>query len=185
MQIHGSGRGHGEARIQVRQERVLQITVGRGAAQPVPWVDAVDAVAVGVERQRQAVAVVVAPEHIEGGASVLRVVEAGVGAVGRVVDQHQQHRARAAALEPIVLAAVELDQFADVRLALAPLAVAVTVAPPLPQALLDQPAPQCLVIQVVAVALGQVLGGQRRTEIGVTVLIQLQDRTAFGLGDAP
>ena len=52
--------------------------------------------------------------------------EAGESAVGSVVDEDHQHTTRAAPLEPVVVAAVDLNQFADVCLAFASLAVSAT-----------------------------------------------------------
>ena len=89
---------------------------------------------------------------------------------GRVVDEDQQRAGRPAVLEPAVLAAVDLHQLAQ-----AVAAVAGLVDPPAaglarhPQAGLAHPLPQRLARQPQVVGLGQLLGRERRAEVGVAL----------------
>ena len=89
---------------------------------------------------------------------------------GRIVDEHQQGALRPAILEPPVLAAVDLDQFAD---ALAPRARLMNPLLPLlaikPQPVGDHPLPQGLAGDRKTALGGELLGSQGRAEIGIVV----------------
>src|SRR6516165_4532624 len=102
---------------------------------------------------------------------------------GRVVDKHPQGALRPAALEPPMLAAVDLYQFAN---ALAPrpwpvdafalLAIA-------PQPVGDHPLAQRFTTNCNPIILAQLLGRQRRAKIPVNwrMIIRTACRTASGL----
>src|SRR5882762_7172384 len=92
-------------------------------------------------------------------------------ATGRVVDVNQQRAARTALLEPGVLAAVDLNQFAE---ALAPVARLMrhpdSLSPRDPDASADQPDPQRFLGDPEIVQFEELLAGQRGTEVGVALL---------------
>src|SRR5882762_4342296 len=101
----------------------------------------------------------------------------------RIVDKHQQRALRPAVFEPPMFAAVDLHQLAN---ALAPMARLVNTPAPLfavePQPLGDHPFAQGLAGERKAVLSGELLGGQRRTEIGVVLTHDPQNRRADRLG---
>ena len=87
---------------------------------------------------------------------------------GGVVDEDQQTAHRSAIFEPTMLGAVDLDQLAD-AVASIPGLVDLAAALPsiLPQALGDHPAAQRLAGNGQVVQVAELLGRQRRAEIGV------------------
>src|SRR2546423_1742240 len=99
-------------------------------------------------------------------------------ATGNVVDEHQQGAHRSAALEPAMLRAVYLDQFADT---VAPIAGLVDTWPALltrrPETFLGHPEPNSLSAKADVVQLTQLLSGHGRAEIGIALP---DDRQSLG-----
>ena len=94
---------------------------------------------------------------------------------GGVVDEDEQGALRAAILEPPVLRAVDLDQLTDALPAIARLVDPSAALHPIrPNAGVEHPEPQRLAADDDTVDLAQLLGGQRRAEIGVLRADQLQ-----------
>ena len=136
----------------------------------VAGLDVEDAQPVAVERHRLAVPLEVAPGRLEGVEGRLGRREAELHQpAGRIVDVDQQRAARAAALEPSVLAAVDLDELAQTGAALA---WRITAPGPLrpghPEARRTHPPPQRLDRAHEGVLLGELLVGERGAEVGVT-----------------
>ena len=89
---------------------------------------------------------------------------------GRVVDEDEQRARRAAVFEPGVVAAIDLDELAQAGAAVARLVDrGSALAARLPQAGGRHQRPHGLLGQDQAVALAQLLAGQRRTEVGVAL----------------
>lgn len=91
-------------------------------------------------------------------------------APGRIVDEDQQGAARAAALEPVVMRPVDLDQLPEPRTPLADLEH--TFSPPtprLPQPQADLNLPHRLHRHRDPLVLAELLGSQRRTEVRIAL----------------
>src|SRR3954463_4647400 len=83
-------------------------------------------------------------------------------AAGRIVHEHQKGAGRAAVLEPAVLAAVDLDQLAQVLAAMTRRLKALALGPREPKPGLDHPVAQRLARHPQIVAAFELLGGQGR-----------------------
>ena len=155
--------------------------LGHAVAAKRAWlVDPEDAVLVAVERDRLAPGLQISAGRVEIGEGRLALDKLQMHQpAGRVVDEHQQGALRPAILEPPMLAAVDLHQFAD---AVAPLARLMNPLPPLlaiePKPGFDHPQPQRLAGERNAVTSRQLLGGQRRAEIRVVLAHDPQHRRA-------
>src|SRR6267378_1354221 len=107
-------------------------------------------------------------------------------ATGRVVDVNQQRAAGTALLEPGVLGAVDLNQFAE---ALAPVARLMrhpdSLSPRDPDASADQPDPQRFLGDPEIVQLEELLAGQRGTEVGVALAHDLDGLRSQLVWQAP
>ncbi len=83
-------------------------------------VDAENPVPIRIERQRQAVREHVRLQRLKIGLGGLRRGESQMGQPpGRIVDEHDERAARSPALEPVVRAPVDLNEFAKAGSALA------------------------------------------------------------------
>src|SRR5215472_13754927 len=142
-----------------------------------------DAVAVGVQGQRPAVAPQPAAEQVEVGLDRLAFVEPGQHAAGGVVDHVHQYHRLAAALGPVVDRGVHLHQLAEALPARPALAVRVALPVPLPEALGQQPLAQRLRRHGQA-ALGQLLAGEGGAEVGVIAAVGVEDLLPSGGVDA-
>ena len=121
---------------------------------------------VAVQRHRLAVLLEVGAHRREVGERRLRLAEQQLHqGAGCVVDEHQQGAATGALLEPLVVAAVDLDELAATR-PTAPglLDPRLSASPGDPQAVLDHPVPERLDRELQAVQLRQLLVGERRAE---------------------
>jgi hypothetical protein len=112
---------------------------------------------------------------------------------GRVIDKHQQGALRSAVLEPPVLAAIDLDQFADAfapRPRLVNLLALLAIAP---QPSFDHPLAQCLTTKGDPMILAQLLGRQEpapglnrgRAKIPIPLADDRQNRSPQPLRLAP
>jgi hypothetical protein len=104
---------------------------------------------------------------------------------GRVVDKHQQGALRSAVLEPPVLAAIDLDQFADAiapRPRLVNLLALLAIAP---QPGFDHPLAQRFTANRNPMILVQLLGRQGRAKIPVPPADDRQNRAPQRLGLTP
>src|SRR3954452_14032244 len=96
---------------------------------------------VGVERDRFAVGLQIAPEHLKIREGALwRHKAQRHQAAGRIVHEHQKRAGWAAVLEPAVRAAIDLDQLAQVLAAMARLVKALALGSRRPDPGLDHPA---------------------------------------------
>ena len=149
------------------------------AALGVGFGNAEDGVLVGVERDRTAVHFQVGAQCCEIGSCALARDEVELHqpprGVVRVrtracdVDEHQQRARITAVLEPAVLAAVDLHQFAELLAAQPRLVKAPALLARQPQAGLRHPGAQRLARHRQPVPLRQHLRGQGRAEVGVTL----------------
>src|SRR5690606_3961212 len=95
--------------------------------------------------------------------------------------EDNQGALRTAVLEPPVLRAVDLNELTHAFPAITRLMHGLEpLAPILPDAIGDHPAPHRLDAQMQAVPLGELLGGQRRPEVGV---VRLDQRQSFAAQD--
>ena len=140
----------------------------------------VDAVAVRIERGRQAVQQHIAVEDIVGTRGVLGRIETGQRRTGGVVDHDHQHRPGAAPLEPVVFGTVDLHQIAPARTALPRCTMGCPAPLRLPQALLHQPAPQRLGFHPEVVIGRQMFTRQQGPEPQVILLVQRHGTLALG-----
>src|SRR5260370_33391946 len=96
-----------------------------------------------------------------------------------IVDIDEQRTLRTAVLEPPMLGAVNLHQLTQT---ITPRSRLMDALQPVlsanPKAGLDHPLPQRLDAEIEAVNLGQLLGGQGRTKIGIALAHDSQDRLA-------
>jgi hypothetical protein len=146
-----------------------------------------DAVLVGVEGHRPAVRLDVAPRRLQVGEGRFALDETEVHELaGRVVDEDEQRAARPAVLEPGVLAAVDLDQLAQAVPAVPGLVdVRAAVLARDPEAGRGHPAPDRLPAEPQVVGLGQLLGRERRAEVGVALADRGQRGLAHRVGVTP
>ena len=146
-----------------------------------------DAVAVAVQRQRHAVLGDVAAQHGQvalGGLGGIK--PRGQHAPGGVVDEGCQAALGPARLEPVVVAAVDLHQFAQTLPARSRWMHALgSPGLGLPQPRADHPASQGLGAVRKAVLACQVLARQLRAEVGVVLAHQAQRVLAHLCGNAP
>src|SRR5271157_2940835 len=131
------------------------------AAQSLFGVDAKDAMTIRVERQRRPIRQEMAAQRDEIGLRRLRRRHVQRGQTPRrVVDEHDQGAARRPALEPVVLAAVDLNELAE------------PWPPPrlarlrLPKAKSDLKPPYALTRDRDPLDLGELFGGQGRAKAG-------------------
>src|SRR5216110_2310559 len=152
-------------------EGAAELREARATLGAIAGLDVKDAEPVAGERHGLAVTLEVAPGGVE-------VIERGLGvreaepheAAGGVVDVDQQRAARAAILEPGVLAAIELDELAEAGPTLPRrIAPAGALGPRDPQAGGTHPAAQRLDGQDEGVLLGELLVGERGPEVGVAL----------------
>jgi hypothetical protein len=149
-------------------------------------VDPKHSMLVAVERDRLAPSLQIGARRVEVGEGRLALDKLQMHQpAGRVIDKHQQGALRSAVLEPPVLAAIDLDQFADAiaprpRLVnpLALLAIA-------PQPSFDHPLAQCLTTKGNPMILAQLLGRQGRAKIPVPLANDRQNRSPQPLRLAP
>src|SRR5271166_687677 len=139
------------------------------AAQSFFGVDAKDAMTIRVERQRRPIRQEMAAQRDEIGLRRLRRRHVQRGQTPRrVVDEHDQGAARRPALEPVVLAAVDLNELAEPWPPLAQ-----QERPPrlarlrLPKAKSDLKPPYALTRDRDPLDLGELFGGQGRAKAGV------------------
>src|SRR3954465_10646580 len=93
----------------------------------------------------------------------------------RVVDEHQERALRAAVLEPPMLGAVDLHEFANAVPAVTRLVHGLEPLPSVaPEAVSQHPLPDRLDPEMDAVSLSQLLAGECWTEVGVVGLDQSQ-----------
>jgi hypothetical protein len=104
---------------------------------------------------------------------------------GRVVDKHQQGALRAAILEPPMLAAVDLHQFANTLAPRPRLVDALALLAIKPQPGFHHPLPQRLPANGNPMILAQLLGRQSRAKIPVPLADDRQNRAPQRLGLAP
>src|SRR5271169_4006994 len=141
------------------------------AAQRARVVDPENPMLVAVKRHRLAPDLQIGTSRVKIGESRLALDKLQMHQpADRVVDEHQQGALRPAVLEPPMLAAVDLHQFA---IALAPRPRLMNSSLPLlaiePQPVGNHPLPQGLAGEPKAVLGGELLGGQGRPEIGIIV----------------
>ncbi len=130
--------------------------------------DPEDRMLVGVESDRLAVRLQIALQHLKVRKGAFRRHKAQRHqAAGGIVHEHQKRAGRAAILEPAVLAAIDLDQLAQVLAAMARLVKALALGPRQPEPGLDHPGAQRLARDPQSVALLELLGRQGWAEIGV------------------
>jgi hypothetical protein len=145
-----------------------------GAALRLRPVDPEDRVLVRVKRDRAAVSLKIPPQRFEVARRALARNEPELHQpAGRVVYEDQQRAGLAALLEPAVLGAIDLDQFAQ---ALPPEPRLVEGAPLLarqPQSVGNHPPTQGLPANLDAVLFKQHLSRKRRAEVSVLRLYQL------------
>ena len=79
----------------------------------------IDTVAVWIQCRGQAVALHIALEDVVGRRGVFRGIEPGQRRGRGVINHHHEHGTRTAAFKPIMLRAIDLDQIASARAALA------------------------------------------------------------------
>ena len=124
-----------------------------------------------------------ASEQIKGGIQRLAAVEAGVGLVGGIVDGDHQHAAFAAILEPVVLAAVHLQQFPEARPPRTTRSVLAAAAAGLPQSRLLEQRRERVGAEVLIVV-RQLLAGEGGAKANIAAGAQFHDRGAFGIAQA-
>src|SRR6266478_1071102 len=134
-------------------------------------VDPKDAVLVAVERDRLAMRLKILAGRLKVVEGRFRLDELQMHqAAGGVVDIDEQGALWAAVLKPPMLAAVDLHQLTQAIAPRARLMDALqSVLPPNPNTGADHPLPQCLDAEIQAVKLGQLLGRQGRSKIGVAL----------------
>ena len=134
-------------------------------------IDAEDPVLVAVERDRLAMRLEIFARRLKVVEGRFRLDELQVHqAAGGVVDIDEQGGLRPAILEPPVLGTVDLHQFAQTIASRPRLVDALQpVFPPNPKPGADHPLPQRLDAEIQAVNLGQLLGRQGRTKIGIAL----------------
>ena len=141
---------------------------------------------VAVERDRLAPGLQIGAGRMEIGKGRLALDKLQMHqSAGRVVDKHQQSALRPAVLEPPMLAAVDLHQFAN---ALAPrpwLVNPLALLAITPQPGFDHPLAQRFTTNRDAVILAQLLGRQGRAKIPVPLADDRQNRAPQCLGLAP
>ena len=104
----------------------------------------------------------------------------------RIVNVDQQRAARSAVLKPAMLRSVDLHELAHAVPAVAGLMNRPqTLLAVAPQPVRQHPLPDCLPGQVDAMALGELLGGKRRAEVGVVLTNEVQSLAAQPLRIAP
>src|ERR1017187_5893547 len=142
---------------------------------------AVNAVAIDIHAPRQTVPPAPAAKRVEGRRRGLGLVEPGVGAVGRIGDQHHQHAPGCPTLEPVVMRAVHLDHAAPTGPALPPLAMPVAPPTTLPQMpLLEQSRER---VRAEHQTFGrEFLTGKGRAEVRISLLMTLDDPRPQFLG---
>jgi hypothetical protein len=113
-------------------------------------------------------------EHRHGRSRRLALEELRMSPVRRVVDHDHHRRPAETTLEPVVFRAVHLNQFPPVFPTRTPLTMRRTAPSRRPPSRPDQPLPQRLLTQCLAIELRQILHGQRGTEIAVLRPVQLQ-----------
>ena len=121
---------------------------------------------VAIERHRLAVLLEVRTHRREVRECRLRLAEPKLHqGAGCIVHEHQQGTARGALLEPLVVGAVDLDEFAPTR-PTAPglLDRRLSTRPRDPEAVVDHPVPERLDRELQPVQLRQLLVGERRAE---------------------
>ena len=91
----------------------------------------------------------------------------------RIVDEHQQRAGLATVLEPAVLAAVDLHQLAETLSPQSRLMECSALLTRQPQTLCNHPSPQRLASDPQFMLVQQHLGGQRRSEVPIPGLHQL------------
>jgi hypothetical protein len=136
-----------------------------------------DAVAIGVQGHRPAVAPEPLAEQVEVGLDGLAGVEAGQDPAGGVVDQVDQDHRLPAALGPVVDRGVHLHQLSEAPPARPPAAMGVAALARLPEPFLDEPTAQGLRAEMES-ARGELLASERGTEVVVVRAIGVQDPTA-------
>ncbi len=121
---------------------------------------------VAVQRHRLAVLLEVRAHRREVGERRLRLAEQELHQGARcVIDEHQQGAATGALLEPLVIAAIDLDQLAATRPTVSRLLdLRLSASAGNPEAVLDHPVPERLDRELQAVPLRQLLVGERRAE---------------------
>ena len=172
--------------------RVRHVTARAFVRRGLPLVDILP---VGVERPRHAIRGDPRAQHPDRGPNRLLVAEAEQRRAGRIID-HRHHTApmagaRAAPFEPVVKAAVELDQLAEVRASRTPHVRRRLAAPgATPQPRPAHPAAQGRARDQHAMRRPQMLGHQRRPKTlpgsfrhraPVVRADQVQDGGALGL----
>src|SRR5918998_1721261 len=132
--------------------------------------DPEDGMLVGVKGDRFAMRLQIAPEHLKVRKSAFRWHKAQRHqAAGGIVHEHQKRAGWAAILEPAVLAAIDLDQLAQMLTTIARLVKAFALGTWQPDPGLDHPGAQRLAGDPQSVALRKLLGCQRRAEIRVVL----------------
>lgn len=162
--------------VQGTAEMRHAVAVGRGA------VVAEYAVLVRIEGNRLAVPLQICAGGLHVGEGGLALCHLEVHQLaGGVVDIDQQAAARAAALEPVMVRAIDLDELAA---ALAPIAGLVEPGAlgglGFPKTGTDHQLAQGLVRERDAMALGQIFGRQRRPEIGIALADDAEVLLAVG-----
>jgi hypothetical protein len=164
-----------QLRIQFAQSPAeLRLRAGQGAALILRLEDAVS---VGVQGEWTAVGLQPTLQQVEVIDDGVGVVEAGQQAAGGVIDHVDQDHVLAAALGPVVDRRVHLHQFAEAGAARPATPVLFAAALGLPEALGQQPAPQCIRGDLQA-PFGQFLGGEGGAEIVEVLAVDLQDAAA-------
>ena len=139
--------------------------------------DPEDGMLVGVEGHRLAVRLQIAPEHLKVRKGAFRRHEAQRHqAAGGIVHEHQKRAGRATILKPAVLAAIDLDQLAQVLAAMPRLVKALALGPRQPEPSLDHPGAQCLARHPQSVALLELLSRQGWAEICIMLPHKGQNR---------
>ena len=127
-----------------------------------------DRMPVAVEGDRAAMGLEIALESLEIGEGALRGHEAQLHEpAGGIVDEDEQRAGLGAVLEPAMLAAVDLDQLAQGLAAQPGLMEASALLAGEPQARLDHPCAQRLAADLEPVLLEELLGRERRAEVGI------------------
>ena len=140
---------------------------------------------VRVDGQGEAIPPHIASEALQGGHRAFILVEPGPHPTGGIVDIGQQDAAGAAPLEPVMVRAVQLHQFAHVGLARPPRPMRALAPPEVLHPLRQEPAPQRLRAHRDPVPLGQLLRRQRRPEIPIPLRIEPEDLRLDRLSNPP
>jgi hypothetical protein len=122
----------------------------------------IDIFPVGVERAGNSVLLDPAPQHRDRRPDPFLSSEAPERSARGIIDQRQQTARRPAAFEPRMDAAIELDQFPEVRHALAPPPIRTAFPRTTPQPRRQHPPPQRLMVDGEPILARQVLGRERR-----------------------